>query len=113
MNMRLATTPLGPLLQSSYLMSSPLRNRIRSPALRAAFSAGLPARTGNERGFSWGPMLGGSPVPRNSPGRGIWGGWGCSLDMGNYFRLFTEPIFYLSKQEMHKAKLNCTKGTSH
>lgn len=34
-------------------MSRPLRNRIRSPGLRAAFSAGLPKCTGNKKGFSW------------------------------------------------------------
>lgn len=69
-NMHLATAPPGPFLQSSYLMSSPLRNRIRSPALRAAFSAGLPARMGDERGFSWGSLLGGLPCATEQPRAG-------------------------------------------
>lgn len=70
-------------------MSRPLRKRIRSPALRAAFSAGLPKRSGNKRGFSWwipadGVVVPAQPGPGTPPGQGlhcswsIWVGWSCS-----------------------------------
>lgn len=73
---------LGTLGHGSYLMSRPLRNRILSPALRAAFSAGLPKGTrtkGLQLQHLW--LEGGS---RDTPRQGtrctwvIWVGWDCS-----------------------------------
>lgn len=54
-------------LPSSYLMSRPLRNRILSPALRAAFSAGLPKGTWTKGLQLQHPWLGWGP--RDAPGR--------------------------------------------
>lgn len=118
--------PLPPALgalHSSYLMSSPLRNRILSPALRAAFSAGLPE---GQRGLScstsgWdggpGTPRAGQPLhPARLGGLGAFSQLGAAAsphwEHWSHFGMVAGHVSHFSQQGVDKAKPNCTKDAS-